>query len=175
MRPRLPVLEEVTIATPCTASWEEMSGDDRVRHCGICDLEVFNLSGMTRAQAESLLASRGPRLCVRLYRRHDGTVITQDCPEGIARLRRRMRRAAVAVAGVVAFFSAYAFAGIGVPRPRRAPSAGVFESPTVHALFSIFSGRPPVAPPPPLMGSLPPPPPAPTGTTAIKSHGGGTP
>ena len=46
-----------------------------------------------------MLAARGPKLCVRLYRRHDGTVITQDCPDGVSRMNRRVRRVALAVAG----------------------------------------------------------------------------
>lgn len=70
-------------------------GDDRVRFCHECNLNVYNISGMTRKQAESLIESaQGQRLCVRLYRREDGTVITEDCPVGLRALRRRVLRVA---------------------------------------------------------------------------------
>lgn len=72
-------LDRVQIATPCTASWDDMVGDDRVRHCAACALEVFNLWEMTRAKATSLLRERTGRLCLRLYRRLDGTILTRDC------------------------------------------------------------------------------------------------
>ena len=86
------LLNDVQIASPCTANWEAMApvSDDpnQVRHCEQCQLNVFNLSGMTNDAAEALLANHHSaenpeRLCIRLYRRTDGTVLTQDCPVGI--------------------------------------------------------------------------------------------
>ncbi len=76
----LPVLENLVIATPCKAPWSAMSGDDRVRFCHDCRLNVYNLSAMTRAEAEALVREKEGRLCVRFYRRKDGTVLTRDCP-----------------------------------------------------------------------------------------------
>jgi hypothetical protein len=88
MTTRLPLaLEELRIATPCTADWDEMSGSDRVRFCGRCEKNVYNLSAMTRAEAEQLVRQREGRTCIRLYRRSDGTVITSDCPVGMRRQR----------------------------------------------------------------------------------------
>ena len=73
-------LHRLQIASPCTASWEQMAGDERVRHCGGCDKNVFNLSAMPEAEAASLLAEqRAGGVCVRFYRRADGTVMTSDC------------------------------------------------------------------------------------------------
>jgi hypothetical protein len=93
---QLPLLENVAIAAPCSASWDEMVGDDRVRFCGQCEKNVYNLSAMPREEGEALLAAREGNMCVRLYRRADGTVLTTDCPVGVKRRRRRC-----AVAGVV--------------------------------------------------------------------------
>ena len=88
-------LDRMRIASPCSVGWERMAGDDHVRFCHECNLNVYNISGMTRKQAESLIASaQGKRLCVRLYRRADGTIITQDCPVGLRALRRRVSRVA---------------------------------------------------------------------------------
>jgi len=92
MTTRLPVvLENLRIATPCTADWNEMSGSDKVRFCGLCEKNVYNLSAMTRDEAERLVRKKDGRMCVRLYQRHDGTVLTADCPVGVKRERLRQR------------------------------------------------------------------------------------
>jgi hypothetical protein len=110
----LPLLDRVDIATPCHARWEDMTGDERVRHCAECNMRVHNISAMARDEAEALLrASVGERLCVRLYRRADGTILTQDCPVGVMRVRRAMRRTLVRVAALVGLASA---AGVAAAR-----------------------------------------------------------
>lgn len=76
-------LDALEIASPCSASWEDMHGDERVRHCEDCRLQVFDLSALSRADAEALVRERTGRLCVRMTRRADGTVLTRDCPEGL--------------------------------------------------------------------------------------------
>jgi hypothetical protein len=83
-RRSLSVLDSVQIAQPCPADWEAMHLVEgfayrRVRHCAECNLRVYNLSAMPRTEAEELLRGSGGRMCVRLYRRHDGTVLTADC------------------------------------------------------------------------------------------------
>ena len=102
-------LDNVRVASPCPANWDEMNGSDRVRYCGQCQLSVYNLSGMTRMEAEHLIANAEGRLCVRYYKRADGSIITQNCPVGLAALKRRLSRAATA------FFSAFIgfFGGVG--------------------------------------------------------------
>ncbi len=90
-------LDDVRIASPCSARWDDMVGDDRVRHCAACDKDVFNISGMTRPEAVALVTkNRG--LCIRMFRRADGTVMTADCPVGVR--KKRVRRLAVLGAGV---------------------------------------------------------------------------
>ena len=74
-------LDELRIATPCGASWDAMEGDERTRHCKQCDRSVHDLSHLTLREARLLLARREGRLCVRLYRREDGTLLTRDCPD----------------------------------------------------------------------------------------------
>ena len=90
-------LNNIKVASPCSANWDEMLGDDRKRYCGDCKLNVFNLSGMTKIEAEDLLTNSEGRVCVRFYRRSDGTVLTQDCPVGWAKVKRNLSRAATAV------------------------------------------------------------------------------
>ncbi len=90
-------VDQVRIASPCSADWEEMSGNDRVRFCDLCNLHVYNISRMKRREAEALVAGTEGRLCARLFRRADGTVITKDCPVGLRAIRRRVARIGGAV------------------------------------------------------------------------------
>jgi hypothetical protein len=85
------MLDDVRIASPCSADWEDMSGDARVRFCGKCEKNVYNLSQMTRSEGEALIQEKEGKLCVRFYRRPDGTMLTSDCPVGVRRQRLRQR------------------------------------------------------------------------------------
>ena len=107
-RRALPVLENVAVAAPCHARWEEMVGDEHVRFCAHCAKNVYNLSSLPRAEAEALLAARGGAMCIRLYRRTDGTVLTEDCPVGVTRRRRRRTVAGVVGGGLLAAGAALA-------------------------------------------------------------------
>ncbi len=57
-------LEQVRVGNPCPKQWEELRGDAQVRFCDECELRVFNLSEMTRDEAQSLLDAHPDRLCV---------------------------------------------------------------------------------------------------------------
>ena len=74
-----------------------MAGDDRVRFCGQCRLNVYNISAMSPHEAMDLVARREGRLCVRFFQRRDGTILTEDCPTGV----RMMMRKAARLAGIV--------------------------------------------------------------------------
>jgi hypothetical protein len=87
-------LENLRIATPCPAEWEKMQGDDQVRFCHLCQKNVYDVSALTRRQAEALLRKNGTSICTMIYRRRDGKVLTQDCPVGLAAIRRRLTRVA---------------------------------------------------------------------------------
>src|SRR5688572_18299741 len=86
----LGLLDSIQIASPCTASWEAMTGDDRSRFCSECRLSVYNIAAMTREEAEALIVEKEGRLCARIYRRADGTVLTRDCPVGLRAVRAKM-------------------------------------------------------------------------------------
>jgi hypothetical protein len=103
-------LDQVTVAAPCSADWDEMRGDDRARFCGQCRLNVYNLSGMTKREAEALIAGAEGRLCVRFYRRADGTILTENCPVGLRALKRRLSRITRATLSAVLSF----LAGLGL-------------------------------------------------------------
>lgn len=94
-------LNNIRIASPCSANWDEMVGSERRRYCSECKLNVYNLSGMTRRDAENLILSSEGRLCVRFYRRTDGTVLTKDCPVGWQAIKRRVSQVAAAFASLI--------------------------------------------------------------------------
>ena len=76
-----------------------MTGTDRRRHCSQCDKTVFDLSKLTRAEAEALLAEKGGSLCARYYERTDGTIVMADCL--VCRKRRRLVTAGVVAAAAL--------------------------------------------------------------------------
>lgn len=113
------VLTGIRIAKPCPASWAAMRGDDRVRFCDQCRLNVYNLTDMSRSEAQKLVAKREGRLCVRFYRRADGTVLTDNCPVGLRAARRQLRRL---ISGYAALFAVLVTtAGLAAARNHRVP------------------------------------------------------
>lgn len=114
------------VAKPCSAAWEAMTGDERSRMCSQCSTRVYNIEGMTAPEVRDLVFTNEGRTCIRLHRRHDGTVITKDCPKGLQRIRKRaFGIAAAAFAAVLGLFS-ITFGQKGHPDPTRlVPGASV--------------------------------------------------
>ena len=100
-----PPLRGLRVAHPCAADWAAMPGTDRVRTCADCALHVYNLSELTAPEARALIRQHDGRLCVRLYRRADGTVLTRDCPEAEAGAAGERRRGALVALGLAALFA----------------------------------------------------------------------
>jgi hypothetical protein len=124
-----------------------MYGNDRMRFCGQCKLNVYNLSGMTSEQAEDLVTNAEGRLCVRFYRRVDGTVITENCPVGWARVKQRARVYTTAAFSLimtllgglifVSFFSRQnrpVEVGVLTVKPTPTPTPGETSIPTMGAV-----------------------------------------
>jgi hypothetical protein len=135
-------LARVRVAAPCEADWDEMRGDERVRFCQHCSLNVYNLSAMTKREAERLVTrTEGTRLCVRFYRRKDGTMLTQPCPVGLRALKRRVSRISSAVfAGMMGFM-----AGVGLaPEKKKTfpvmPPAVSPVEPAAEQQFTLAEG-----------------------------------
>ena len=107
-------LEQLQIATPCPMSWDEMEGNDAVRFCSKCSLNVYNIAQMNRAEAEALVNETEGRVCLRLFRRSDGTIITRDCPVGRRTLKRQVLTLVSAVVGVFFIVGIGALASAGI-------------------------------------------------------------
>ena len=70
-------LRQVTIAKPCPANWDEMSGNARERHCAGCGCSVNNIAEMTAKEAESLL-NTPQRVCIRVACDRKQRILTKD-------------------------------------------------------------------------------------------------
>ena len=105
---QIDLLASLRVASPCDVSWDGMTGNERVRFCSSCKLNVYNFSAMTSNEVRSLIAKSEGRVCGRLYRRADGTLITRDCPVGLQAFRRRVRRIVGAVFATVLSLSSVA-------------------------------------------------------------------
>ncbi len=116
IKPQETSLTNLQIASPCPADWEQMIGDERIRHCAECNLNVYNISAMTERQAMQLIAGKqGQRVCLRLYRRADGTVLTRNCPWSLRSMTRKVARLSAAV--LTAIMSVTIAAAKGKPHP----------------------------------------------------------
>jgi hypothetical protein len=70
------LLGSLKIAAPCSANWDLMEGNNRVRHCSDCNKNVYNISDMATEAANEFLHLTASQACVRFYKRMDGTIIT---------------------------------------------------------------------------------------------------
>ncbi|MBX9688542.1 MAG: hypothetical protein K2X27_17670 [Candidatus Obscuribacterales bacterium] len=100
-------LDRVLVAAPCPVSWDSMEGDERVRFCSGCSCNVYNISDMSKTEAESFLEKNGVSQCLRFFRRSDGTIMTDNCPRGLRAMRDRCRSSMKTVAGLVTALLAF--------------------------------------------------------------------
>ena len=144
-------LDNVRVAAPCSADWDQMIGNERARFCGQCNLNVYNLSSMTKSEAEGFILSGEGRICVRYYQRSDGSILTKNCPVGLRAIRRRMSSVARAISSALLSF----FAGLGIyqlagsvvtePQPH---VMGVMAEPMETHVYPVVVGKVPVMPAP---------------------------
>ncbi len=115
-------IDEMYVASPCDVPWSSMTGDSTVRHCGECKKNVYKLSLLTRVEANQIIQEHEGNLCLQLYRRFDGTVLTADCPKGLRMIRvqylKSRARVLAAIAAIVGIFglslnSCKSYMGVG--------------------------------------------------------------
>jgi hypothetical protein len=71
------ILDGICIAMPCSVGWDEMKGDNKVRLCGGCNKNVYNISEMSKKEAEEVLSA--PTLpCIQIARTSDGAIVTNE-------------------------------------------------------------------------------------------------
>ncbi len=112
-------LDQVQIANPCPANWEEMSGSGSVRFCQHCQKHVHNLSMMSRSDAEQLVCHSAGKLCVRYQPDAQGHVMTLDYAPSLALPFWKKWLPVAAVGGAIA--SALIYFGFRKETPKPAP------------------------------------------------------
>ncbi|MBC7783864.1 MAG: hypothetical protein H7144_08485 [Burkholderiales bacterium] len=139
MERRIP-LDQIEVASPCTADWGAMVGDDQKRFCGHCQKHVHNLSAMTRSAAEQVVCQTGTSLCVQYQKDSAGTLITLDYAPVTP--RSRWARWGPTAAVMSAISAMLVLAGFSEPGP--VPVAGGIKPMTVNT---------PTTQPAPMMGT----------------------
>jgi len=94
MPKRVSSLDDISVSSPCSAEWDSMTGNERVRFCSHCNQSVHNLSEMTQKDALRLVAKSKGRLCVRYYSQPDRSIQTASLPKQLHQLTRRTSRIA---------------------------------------------------------------------------------
>jgi len=97
------LVQNLRVGTPCPMKWDDLEGQGAKRWCGECRLNVFDFSQMTGGEIGDLVANTEGRLCGRMVRRGDGTVVTKDCGP-VRSTRRRLGRVAALLAATLAPF-----------------------------------------------------------------------
>ena len=60
---------------------------------------------MSRKDAEALIQAKEGKLCVRFFKRADGTVLTNNCPVGLRAIRRRLKLIGGGIAALFSFIA----------------------------------------------------------------------
>jgi len=141
--------------------WDDMqrTHEEAIRFCGDCHKNVYDVSKMSAKETTLLLQKAeisSASTCMQLYRRADGTVLTEDCPVGMRRFRDTWRKLRSTAAAFVVFLCSQSVFAQG-----KDPGA---ESNSAQTRWRVAvppgSAMPP--PPPPrgvrLVGMVPPPP-----------------
>lgn len=118
------------ISTPCRESWNAMAGDEKVRFCGKCSKNVFNLTAMTYDEQVELVSKSTSLPCVRAYIRPDRTFVFDKCPVPLRPLRDKLKNlcAAVTLLLVTCYQSALA----------QSPGQGTCPLLSKEAEFKVF-------------------------------------
>ncbi len=73
-------LDQLQVVSPCSTDWDRMSGDEKKRFCSECNKFVYDFSQMTRRQVEAMVSIHQGRMCARITRRPDGSLLTLGTP-----------------------------------------------------------------------------------------------
>ena len=142
-------LDRIAVASPCPMAWDDMTGNERVRFCSQCKLNVYDISAMTKSEAESFISNAEGRICARLYRRADGTILTRDCPVGLRAVRKKVSRAAAAAfSALVSLFGGSALfaqqpkneTGVDIQRTLRRYGQAAIEGTVFDATRAVIAG-----------------------------------
>ncbi|MCW5821849.1 MAG: dienelactone hydrolase family protein [Cyanobacteria bacterium TGS_CYA1] len=135
-------LDNLILSYHCPVDWNSMDGNERERFCKQCSKTVFNISDLSRKQANEYLQQRSNEPhCVKFYLRSDGTITTDDCP----RIIRPLRNASLKVIERASLFISLIFISICNLLPTHAQPKKVDPSKSPFSMPNPFAA--PVASP----------------------------
>ncbi len=95
-------IDNLILSFSCPIDWNSMDGDDRERFCMQCSKTVFNISDLSKKEANEYLQKRSKTShCVKFYLRSDGTITTDECPRILRPVRNTVFLLARVVAGII--------------------------------------------------------------------------
>jgi hypothetical protein len=139
MTPNEELLNQLRVASPCSASWDRMEGDDRVRFCSQCRKHVYDLAEMAPDEAVAVIREQEGNLCARLHRRRDSTLLAGNCPIGY----RTMRRALLFQVGLITSVFA-AIPGFALVAKAMAPESPLWDKEPLRSFAERVGIRRPV-------------------------------
>lgn len=113
------------MATPCSFTWSESGGKDRVRACSHCRTQVYDFTGMELDEAEALIFKQESIKKAKLFKRADGKFMTKNCPVQATRKRILFL---LCIFGVLVMLSAVAVLSMMPPQPHQPEPAIVDQS-----------------------------------------------
>lgn len=120
------LLNNVLIAKPCDIEWNRLPGNGAVRNCTHCERSVYNLSAMTKSEAEAFITEFGTSQCVSFYRKSDGTILTDDCPAGLRQIRNTARSSLHSLFRIIMSVIAFFCAGVSAANADDCENSGMF-------------------------------------------------
>lgn len=142
------ILRRISIEKPCSASWEQMTGNDQVRFCGHCELSVTQVSKLSRAKAVKLVKQSKGRLCLRIERTPLGDIVTRPSVQKLYSISRRASRIAAGAFTAVLSLSTAAYA------QSSGTAAPADERPVIEQPLNDAPEDPPIDIPMPLGGAI---------------------
>lgn len=133
------LLDRLKVTSPCSADWNSMTGNDRVRFCEHCSLKVHNLSQMTPLEAARLVARSRGRLCVRYYSDSAGDIITRSS-DRVHQIGRRVSRIAAGAFTATLSLSAAAVAHPSFEEPSNIGYSAQFQQPGTRREGGVLVG-----------------------------------
>ncbi len=93
--------DDLPIEDPCPAPWDEMTGDERRRHCAACQKDVHDVSALTKQEAQAFLKAHNDKeICVRYAHDPDGQILFKPSDSERLEVQRRGLRSLLAASAL---------------------------------------------------------------------------
>lgn len=73
-------VDRLKIDFPCTADWNQMRGNERIRYCEECNKYVYDFARLPRRQVEEMMAASPGRICAKLTYKNNSLVFLDSKP-----------------------------------------------------------------------------------------------